>query len=109
DEMLGHGVTTIEAKSGYGLDLETEIRLVEAPRRLGGGGPIQSVPNDLCAHAGPPEYRSRPDGTEAYVRSIIDEQMPGIAAHGRARFCDGFCEGGVFDPHPPRRILQAAA
>jgi imidazolonepropionase len=109
DEMLGHGVTTIEAKSGYGLDLETEIRLVEAAWRLGGEGPIEIVPTYLGAHAVPPEYRSRPDGTEAYVRSIIDEQLPGIAAHGRARFCDVFCEGGVFDPDQSRRILEAAA
>ena len=98
--MLGHGVTTIEAKSGYGLDLETEIRLVEAAWRLGGEGPIEIVPTYLGAHAVPPEYRSRPDGTEAYVRSVIDDQLPGIAAHGRARFCDVFCEGGVFNAGP---------
>ena len=107
--MLGHGVTTIEAKSGYGLDLETEIRLVEAAWRLGGEGPIEIVPTYLGAHAVPPEYRSRPDGTEAYVRSVIDEQLPGIAAHGRARFCDVFCEGGVFSADQSRRILEAAA
>jgi imidazolonepropionase len=109
DEMLGHGVTTIEAKSGYGLDLETEIRLLEAAYQLGREGPIDIVPTYLGAHAVPPEFRSRPDGTEAYVRSIIEEQLPGVAAHGRARFCDVFCEGGVFDPDQSRRILQAAA
>jgi imidazolonepropionase len=109
DEMLAHGVTTIEAKSGYGLDLETEIRLVEAAWRLGGEGPIEIVPTYLGAHAVPPEYRSRPDGTEAYVRSVIDEQLPGIAAHGRARFCDVFCEGGVFSADQSRRILETAA
>jgi imidazolonepropionase len=109
DEMLGHGVTTIEAKSGYGLDLETEIRLIEAAYRLGEEGPIDVIPTYLGAHAVPPEFRSRPDGTEAYVRSIIEEQLPGVAAHGRARFCDVFCEGGVFDPDQSRRILEAAA
>ena len=109
DEMLAHGVTTIEAKSGYGLDLETEIRLVEAAYRLGGEGPIEIVPTYLGAHAVPPEYRSRPEGTEAYVRSVIDEQLPGIAAHGRARFCDVFCEGGVFSADQSRRILETAA
>ena len=108
DEMLAHGVTTIEAKSGYGLDLETEIRLVEAAYRLGLEGPIDIVPTYLGAHAVPPEYRTRPDGTEAYVRSIIDEQLPGIAAHGRARFCDVFCETGVFSADQSRRILHAA-
>lgn len=109
EEMLAHGVTTIEAKSGYGLDLETEIRLVEAAFQLGREGPIDIVPTFLGAHAVPPEFRSRPDGTEAYVRSIIEEQLPGVAAHGRARFCDVFCERGVFTPDQSRRVLQAAS
>ncbi len=109
DEMLGHGVTTIEAKSGYGLDLETEIRLLEVAYRLGREGPIDVVPTFLGAHAVPPEFRSRPDGTEAYVRSVIEDQLPGVAAHGRARFCDVFCETGVFTDDQSRRILQAAA
>ncbi len=109
DEMLAHGVTTIEAKSGYGLDLETEIRLVEAAHRLGREGPVDVVPTYLGAHAVPAEFRNRPDGTEAYVRSVIEEQLPGIAAHGRARFCDVFCEEGVFSADQSRRILEAAA
>jgi imidazolonepropionase len=109
DEMLGHGVTTIEAKSGYGLDLETEIRLVDAAYRLGREGPIDVVPTFLGAHAVPPEFRVRPDGTEAYVRSVIEEQLPGVAAQGRARFCDVFCETGVFSAEQSRRILTAAA
>ena len=108
DEMLGHGVTTIEAKSGYGLDLETEIRLIQVAWDLGREGPIDVVPTYLGAHAVPPEYRARPDGVEAYVRSVIEEQLPGIAAHGRARFCDVFCEQGVFSADQSRRILQAA-
>jgi len=109
DEMLGHGVTTVEAKSGYGLDLETEIRLIDVAHRLGAEGPVDVVPTYLGAHAVPPEYRSRPDGTEAYVRSVIDDQLPGVAAHGRARFCDVFCEDGVFSADQSRRILEAAA
>jgi imidazolonepropionase len=109
EEMLGHGVTTVEAKSGYGLDLETEIRLVEVAHRLGTEGPLDVVPTYLGAHAVPAEFRTRPDGTEAYVRSVIDEQIPGIAAHGRARFCDVFCEDGVFSADQSRRILTAAA
>ena len=109
EEMLTHGVTTIEAKSGYGLDLETEIRLVEAAWQLGQEGPIDIVPTYLGAHAVPAEFRTRPDGTEAYVRSVIEDQLPGIAAHGRARFCDVFCESGVFTPDQSRRVLAAAA
>jgi imidazolonepropionase len=108
DEMLAHGVTTIEAKSGYGLDLETELRLVEVAYRLGREGPIDVVPTWLGAHAVPPEFRSRPDGVEAYVRHLVDDQLPGIAAHGRARFADVFCEDGVFSQDQSRRVLEAA-
>lgn len=109
DEMLGHGVTTVEAKSGYGLELETEIRLIEAAHRLGREGPIDVMPTFLGAHAVPGEFRARRDATEAYVRSVIDEQLPGVAAHGRARFCDVFCEAGVFTADQSRRILVAAS
>lgn len=108
DEMLSHGVTTIEAKSGYGLDLETEVRLVEVAYRLGLEGPLDIVPTWLGAHAVPPEFRARPGGVEAYIRSVIDDQLPGIAAHGRARFADVFCESGVFSADQSRRVLQAA-
>lgn len=109
DEMLGHGTTTIEAKSGYGLDLATELRLLEVAHELGKAGPIEIVPTFLGAHAVPPEFRSRPDGTEAYVRSVIEEQLPGVAAQGRARFCDVFCEEGAFTADQSRRILLAAS
>jgi imidazolonepropionase len=108
DEMLAHGTTTIEAKSGYGLELATELRLLEVVHELGKAGPIDIVPTFLGAHAVPPEYRARPDGTEAYVRSVIDEQLPGVAAQGRARFCDVFCEEGAFTADQSRRILLAA-
>jgi imidazolonepropionase len=109
DEMLGHGVTTVEAKSGYGLDLTTELRLLDVAYRLGQEGPIDVVPTWLGAHAVPPELRGRPDATEAYVRQLIDEQLPGIAAQGRAVAADVFCEDGVFSADQSRRILQAAA
>jgi imidazolonepropionase len=108
DEMLTHGVTTVEAKSGYGLDLESELRLIDVAYRLGREGPIDVVPTWLGAHAVPPEFRSRPDGTEAYVRHLLEEQLPGVAAHGRARFADVFCEEGVFSADQSRRILEAA-
>ncbi len=108
DEMLAHGVTTIEAKSGYGLDLQTELRLLEVAHQLGVEGPVDVLPTFLGAHAVPAEYRARPDGSEAYVRSVLDEQLPGVAAQGRARFCDVFCELGVFTADQSRRILLAA-
>ena len=109
DEMLSHGTTTVEAKSGYGLDLVTELRLIEAAYKLGQEGPLDILPTYLGAHAVPMEFRSRPRGTEAYVRHVIEEQLPGVAAHGRARFCDVFCEEGVFSADQSERILRAAA
>ncbi len=108
-EMLSHGTTTIEAKSGYGLDLPTELRLLEIAHRLGREGPVEILPTWLGAHAVAPEYRARPDGTEAYVRYLIEEQLPGVVAQGRARFADVFCERGVFSPDQARRVLEAAA
>jgi imidazolonepropionase len=108
-EMLAHGTTTIEAKSGYGLDLPTELRLLEVAHRLGKEGPVEVLPTWLGAHAVAPEFRARPDGTEAYVRYLIEEQLPGVVAQGRARFADVFCERGVFSPEQARRVLQAAA
>jgi imidazolonepropionase len=108
-EMLAHGTTTIEAKSGYGLDLPTELRLLEVAYRLGQEGPVEILPTWLGAHAVAPEFRSRPDGTEAFVRHLIEEQLPGVVAQGRARFADAFCERGVFTPDQSRRVLAEAA
>jgi imidazolonepropionase len=108
-EMLAHGTTTIEAKSGYGLDLATELKLLDVAHRLGIAGPIDVLPTWLGAHAVPAEFRARPDGAEAYIRHCLDEQLPGVAAQGRARFADVFCEAGVFTADQSRRILEAAA
>jgi imidazolonepropionase len=109
DEMLAHGVTTVEAKTGYGLDLVTELRLLDVAHQLGTEGPVDVVPTWLGAHAVPPEFRNRPDGMEAFVRHLIDEQLPGVAAQGRAVAADVFCETGVFSADDSRRILTAAA
>jgi imidazolonepropionase len=108
-EMLSHGTTTIEAKSGYGLDLATELRLLDVAHRLGEEGPVDVLPTWLGAHAVPPEFRARPEGTEAFVRYLLEEQLPGVVAQGRARFADVFCELGVFTVDQSRRILDAAA
>ena len=108
-EMLANGTTTAEAKSGYGLDVATELRLLEVIGRLGGEGPVQLVPTFLGAHAVPAEYRDRPDGTDSYVASVVDDQLPAVARQGIARFCDVFCETGVFDARQTSLILRAAA
>ncbi len=111
-EMLRHGATTVEAKSGYGLDTTTELRLLAIAGRLGADGPVDVIPTFLGAHAVPSEVRAaHPDAaaaTEAYVRAVIEEQLPAVAAQGVARSVDVFCETGVFSPDQARRILQAA-
>ena len=108
-EMLADGTTTAEAKSGYGLDVDTELRLLDVIGRLDREGPVQLVPTFLGAHAVPAEYRDRPDGTGSYVASVVRDQLPAVARQGIARFCDVFCEAGVFSAEQSRRILRAAA
>jgi imidazolonepropionase len=105
DWFLNHGTTTIEAKSGYGLTLESEIRILRAIKRIGGHSALECVPTLLAAHAIPDEYGSRPD---AYVELVIDEILPVVAAEGLADYCDVFCEPGFFDLAQTRRICIAA-
>lgn len=107
-EMLRHGVTTIEAKSGYGLDADTELRLLALAARLAAEGPVEIVPTFLGAHAVPPEFRDRDDGAQAYLNRIIEEQLPRVAEQGIATSCDVFCEPGIFDVGAARRLLEAA-
>ncbi len=108
-EMLRHGATTVEAKSGYGLERDAELRQLEAIGRLDAEGPVELVPTFLGAHAVAPEFLGRPDAAEAYVRDVIDVQLPAVAAQGIARFCDVFCEEGVFTVDQSRRVLLAGA
>jgi imidazolonepropionase len=108
-EMLRHGVTTTEAKSGYGLDVETELRLLAVAAELGREGPIEVIPTWLGAHAVPREFRELETAADAYLETVVAEQLPRVAEQGIARFCDVFCELGVFDATQSRRVLEAAA
>jgi imidazolonepropionase len=110
DTMLAHGSTTVECKSGYGLDTDTEIRMLEAIAQLNQQHPVDLVATFLGAHAVPPEYADAPDG---YVDLIIQEMLPAVARWRDERwpdtlFCDAFCEVGAFDLAQTRRILEAA-
>ena len=107
-EMLGHGVTTVEVKSGYGLSTDAELRLLRLAGRLTADGPLDIVPTFLGAHAVAPEFRGRPDAAGAYMQNVIDEQLPAVAEQGIATSCDVFCEVGVFDVHQSRRLLDRA-
>ncbi len=104
DLMLLTGTTTVEAKSG--LDLETEIRQLEALREAAARHPVDIVPTFMGAHEIPPEYRGRKD---AYIRFLVDTVLPEIRRRGLAEFCDVFCEEGVFSLEEARLILSSAS
>jgi imidazolonepropionase len=108
DEMLAHGVTTVEVKSGYGLDVASELRLLAVAAQLVAEGPVEVVPTFLGAHAVAPEFRDRPDAAAAYLRHVIREQLPAVVEQGIAQSCDVFCERGVFEPALARELLAAA-
>ncbi|MBQ4000779.1 MAG: imidazolonepropionase [Lachnospiraceae bacterium] len=104
DEMLKHGVTTVEIKSGYGLDRETELRQLKVIKKLREELPLDLVSTYLGAHALPPEYK---DNREGYISLMCEEIIPEVAREGLAEFCDVFCETGVFTAEETGRILEA--
>jgi imidazolonepropionase len=104
DQMLSLGTTTVEAKSGYGLSLKDEIKMLEVLRDLDRAHPVDVVPTFMGAHEIPPEYAGKKDD---YVRLVIEEMIPAVAENKLAVFCDVFCEEGVFSPEESRRILEA--
>jgi imidazolonepropionase len=103
--MLSYGVTTVEVKSGYGLDFDSEIKCLTVLQRLQKDAPVDIIPTYMGGHDIPPEYKGR---TDAYVDLLCNEQIPVIAAQGLAVFCDVFCEKGYFDVAQSRRILETA-
>lgn len=103
-EMLRMGVTTCEAKSGYGLDPEQELKQLRVIRRLNKIQPVELAATFMGAHALPEEYRGR---REDYIRLLCDEMIPAAAREGLAEFCDVFCETGVFTARESRTILEA--
>ena len=99
------GTTTVEIKSGYGLDTATELKMLRVIDRVGRQTPMDVVPTFLGAHAIPPEYSDAPDD---FVDLIVNEMLPAVQAQGIAKQCDVFCEEGVFTIEQSRRILTAA-
>lgn len=104
NNLLAHGTTTIEAKSGYGLALGEEIKLLEVINLLNDEGPLTLLPTFLGAHAIPPEFQ---DNVHEYVDLICRDWLPQIEQRHLAYFCDVFCEKGVFEIEESRRILLA--
>ncbi len=105
DAMLGFGVTTVEGKSGYGLDRDTELRQLEAMAVLAREHPLDIVATFLGAHAVPRDY---PGGGEAYLAFVMQDVLPVVAERGLAEFCDIFCEDQVFSVAQSRRLLTTA-
>lgn len=103
--FLRNGTTTVEAKSGYGLSLEDELKLLRAIKRLDEETPLRYVPTFLGAHSVPPEYRSR---REEYLALLVNEMLPAVAQEKLAEYCDVFCEVNVFTTAESRQILSAA-
>jgi imidazolonepropionase len=101
--FLKCGTTTVEAKSGYGLTVEDELKILRVIRRLNQETPIEFVPTFLGAHAIPREWRQ-----SEYVDLVIEEMLPRVASEKLAEFCDVFCERGYFDIAQSREILAAA-
>jgi imidazolonepropionase len=105
DWMLRSGTTTIEGKSGYGLDHASELKILRVLNRLNAEGPARIVPTLLAAHAIPPEFA---DHRKEYVRWIAEELLPEVAAAGLARYCDVFCDDHAFTVEESRTVLTAA-
>ncbi|MEJ8572476.1 imidazolonepropionase [Microbaculum marinum] len=105
DALLAEGLTTIEIKSGYGLETDAEARMLRAARRLGGERPVSVTTTFLGAHAVPPEFEGDADG---YIHSVCREQLPAVAAEGLADAVDGFCETIAFSPDQMALVFDAA-
>lgn len=105
DNFLQYGTTTIEAKSGYGLSLEHELKSLEILQQAGNQHPVEIVPTFLGAHEVPDEFRER---REDYIKLVINEMIPAVTQKRLARFADVFCEEHVFKAAESRQILQAA-
>ena len=105
DWMLRGGTTTLEAKSGYGLNQATEIRMLRVLARLSEEGPVRIVPTLLAAHSIPHEFANR---RSEYVRWIIEDLIPETASLGLARYCDAFCDDHAFTVEETRAVLLAA-
>jgi imidazolonepropionase len=105
NSMMSFGVTTVEGKSGYGLDRETEIKQLEVMAELSRQHPLEVVPTFMGAHAVLPEHKGREDD---YIDFMLNEVVPEVVERRLAEFCDVFCEGNVFSVAQSRRLLTKA-
>jgi imidazolonepropionase len=106
--MRACGTTTFEIKSGYGLDLETELRQLRVARRLATSDGLRVRTTCLAAHALPAEHRESPDGRARFLAEVCETILPAVVAEGLADYCDVFCDRGAFTPEESRVVLERA-
>jgi len=105
--FAAHGTTTIEAKSGYGLDVASELKILSLHKELGAAQPIEIASTFLGAHVVPPEFRAKAEGPNEYVKLLTDWLIPEVASNGLAEYCDVFCDRGAFSRPQSKQILAA--
>jgi len=105
-EFAAHGTTTLEAKSGYGLDVASELKILRLHKELNAEQPLELVSTFLGAHVVPAEYRRKHAGAERYVALLTETLIPEVAKEGLAEFCDVFCDRGAFSRGDSRKILE---
>ena len=106
EEFASYGTTTIEAKSGYGLDVPSELKILSLHKELSAEQPIEIVSTFLGAHVVPAEFRKKTDGTEKYMRLLVRQLLPEVAGQRLAEFCDVFCDRGAFTRDQSQYLLQ---
>jgi imidazolonepropionase len=106
EEFASYGTTTVEAKSGYGLDVTSELRILQLQRELAATQPVEIVSTFLGAHVVPLEFRGKADGAERYIDLLLEKMLPEVAQQGLAEFCDVFCDRGAFTREQSKRILS---
>jgi imidazolonepropionase len=105
--FAAYGTTTVEAKSGYGLDVASELKILGLHKELAGEQPLDIVSTFLGAHVVPAEFRGKADGAEKYIALLIEKMIPEVAAKKLAEYCDVFCDRGAFTRGQSKRILEA--
>ena len=107
-EFAAYGTTTVEAKSGYGLDAANELRILQLQRELGQEQPLEIVSTFLGAHVVPAEYRGKPDGAEKYLALLMERLLPEVVVNDLAEYCDVFCDRGAFTVRQSKELLTKA-
>lgn len=108
EEFASYGTTTVEAKSGYGLDVASELKILRLHRELQREQPLEIVSTFLGAHVVPAEFRGKPDGAERYIALLLEQMLPEIVNEELAEFCDVFCDRGAFTRAQAQRVLGEA-